>query len=57
MPKGPNGEIRPSDAIGCAVTVAKIATGEVKETSQVSQATSEDNRLRLAGHGGVEPQR
>ena len=31
MPKGPNGEKRPGDTIGCAVTVAKIATGEINE--------------------------
>lgn len=29
MPKGPNGEKRPSDAIGNAVKIAQIATGEV----------------------------
>ena len=32
MPKGPGGERRPADAIGCAVTVAKIATGEIEDT-------------------------
>ena len=31
MPRGPNGEKRPADAVGCAVAVAKIATGEVEE--------------------------
>ena len=31
MPRGPNGEKRPADAVGCAVTVAKIATGEIEE--------------------------
>jgi hypothetical protein len=31
MPKGPNGQKRPADAIGLAVMVAKIATGEIKE--------------------------
>ena len=29
MPKGPLGEKRPADAIGAAIMVAKIATGEV----------------------------
>ena len=33
MPKGPKGEKRPADVIGAAVTVAKIATGEIKETT------------------------
>jgi hypothetical protein len=32
MPKGPQGQKRPSDTVGCAVTVMKIATGEVEET-------------------------
>ncbi|MDA1024182.1 MAG: RNA-binding protein [Proteobacteria bacterium] len=32
MPIGPHGERRPADSIGCAVMVAKIATGEIDET-------------------------
>jgi len=32
MPKGPRGEKRPADAIGLAVMVGKIATGEVEDT-------------------------
>lgn len=31
MPKGPRGEKRPADAIGRAVHIAKIATGEIVE--------------------------
>ena len=31
MPKGPKGEKRPADAVGTAVMVAKIATGEIEE--------------------------
>jgi hypothetical protein len=31
MPKGPKGEKRPADVIGAAITVAKIATGEITE--------------------------
>ncbi len=31
MPKGPQGQKRPADAIGCAVMVAQIATGEIEE--------------------------
>ena len=30
MPRGPKGEKRPADAAGCAVMVAKIATGEAR---------------------------
>lgn len=32
MPTGPNGEKRPADAVGCAVTVMRIATGEEQDT-------------------------
>ena len=35
MPKGPKGQTRPADVVGCAVTVAKIATGEVEEGGYV----------------------
>jgi len=28
MPRGPQGQRRPADVIGCAVAVARIATGE-----------------------------
>ena len=31
MPRGPNGEKRPAHTVGCAVTVAKIATGELEQ--------------------------
>jgi hypothetical protein len=31
MPKGPKGEKRPADAIGAAVMVGRIATGEIEE--------------------------
>ena len=31
MPKGPNGEKRPADAIGLAVLVGRIATREVED--------------------------
>ena len=32
MPKGPNGQKRPADAIGLVVMVGRIATGEVEDT-------------------------
>lgn len=32
MPKGPKGEKRPADVIGCAMHVAEIATGEIEDT-------------------------
>jgi hypothetical protein len=31
MPKGPTGQKRPADAIGLAVMIGKIATGEIEE--------------------------
>ena len=31
MPKGPHGEKRPADAIGRAVHIGKIATGEIED--------------------------
>ena len=34
MPTGPKGEKRPADVIGAAVMVAKIATGEITETTK-----------------------
>ena len=37
MPKGPNGQKRPADAVGMSVMVARIATGEVEDTQYVSQ--------------------
>lgn len=32
MPTGPQGQKRPADLVGCAVHVARIATGEIEET-------------------------
>ena len=37
MPRGPNGEKRPADVVGCAVTVMKIATGELEEELEAKQ--------------------
>ena len=33
MPKGPQGQKRPADAIGNAVHIARIATGEIEDTT------------------------
>lgn len=35
MPKGPNGQKRPADSIGCAVMVGRIATGEIEDDCYV----------------------
>lgn len=44
MPKGPQGQKRPADAIGAAVMVGKIATGEI-----VEKRTPKCERSGLAG--------
>ena len=46
MPKGPHGQKRPADIVGCAVAVAKIATGEIEETP-----VKKSGRVR-SGHAG-----
>jgi hypothetical protein len=33
MPRGPKGEKRPGDAIGNAIVIAKIATGEIEDVT------------------------
>lgn len=48
MPKGPRGEKRPTDAIGLAVMIGKIATGEIEdERDPVKTAAAE-----LGSRGG-----
>ena len=47
MPRGPSGERRPADVVGCAVTVAKIATGEIEEAP-----VKKSGRVR-SGHAGA----
>jgi hypothetical protein len=37
LPKGPQGQKRPADAIGLAVMVGKIATGEVEDDADASK--------------------
>ena len=46
MPKGPNGEKRPADAVGLAVMIGKIATGEIEDTrDDVSSAAAQMGKL------------
>ena len=40
MPKGPQGQKRPADAVGCAVAVARIATGEEEEDTASKQPST-----------------
>lgn len=44
MPKGPRGEKRPADAVGAAIMVARIATGEVEDERELSSAAAELGR-------------
>ena len=65
MPKGPNGQKRPADVIGCAVAVAKIATGETEDRDDTpkrglagaearSQALSAERRSEIAARAAKE---
>ena len=49
MPKGPNGEKRPADAIGLAVLIGKIATGEVED---VAPDDGKDKAAQALGRKG-----
>jgi len=46
VPKGPRGEKRPADAIGLAVMIGKIATGEIEDERDdtLSSAAAEMGR-------------
>lgn len=48
MPKGPQGQKRPSDVIGNAVHIARIATGELEDTALKQPAK------RASGLAGAE---
>ena len=41
MPKGPGGEKRPADAIGLAVMIGKIATGEIEDSAATKSAAAQ----------------
>lgn len=47
MPTGPRGERRPADAIGNAVMVARIATGEAEDSLE-----KKSGKVR-SGHAGA----
>ena len=49
MPKGPNGQKRPADAIGLAVMVGRIATGEVEETAADPASAQRSERGKKGG--------
>ena len=53
MPKDPRGETRPAGAIGAAIMVGRIATGEVEDerdelTSAAAQLGSKGGKARAA---------
>lgn len=48
MPKGPNGEKRPADAIGLAVMIGKIATGEIEDSRESLSSAAAEREGRLA---------
>ncbi len=51
MPQTPKGHKRPADAIGNAVTVMKIATGEIEESGQTDDGKSKA-AVELGRKGG-----
>jgi hypothetical protein len=52
MPTGPKGEKRPADAIGAAVMVAKIATGEIEERPVTPEDEGKDPAAVALGSKG-----
>ena len=48
MPKGPRGEKRPADAIGLAVMIGKIATGEIEDEREAASSAA----AKLGSLGG-----
>ena len=51
MPKGPKGQKRPANVVGCAVTVAKIATGENEDTEYVAPGRKKSGEAGAAARG------
>lgn len=51
MPRGPKGEKRPADAIGAAVMVGKIATGEVE--NELTEDGKNKAAVALGRKGGA----
>jgi hypothetical protein len=53
MPKGPQGQKRPADVIGCAVMVGKIATGEIQDTKSKAPGRAKSGRAGAAARAKV----
>ena len=52
MPKGPKGQKRPADVIANAVTVMKIATGEIEDSGTTADGKNKA-AVELGRKGGV----
>ena len=52
MPRGPKGQWRPADPISGAVHVAKLATGEIRETHEFPACQDPVADSRRAGVAG-----
>ena len=50
MPRGPKGQKRPADVIGNAVHVMRIATGEIKDTTDADDG--KDKAAQALGRKG-----
>jgi hypothetical protein len=57
MPKGPKGEKRPADVLSAAVMIAKIATGEIVETTNPLRGQSGGKKGGKARAEKLTPQR
>ena len=55
MPKGPQGQKRPADVVGCAVHVGKIATGEIEDEKQ--PVNGNKRKAALARAAKLSPER
>lgn len=53
MPKGPKGQKRPADVIANAVTVMKIATGEIEDTAGLTEDGKSKAAVELGRRGGL----
>ena len=53
MPKTPTGKKRPADVIGNAVTVMKIATGEIDEAAPQADDGKNSAAVELGRKGGA----
>ena len=47
VPRGPRGERRPADVIGCAIAVARLSVGDIRE-----ELKEPSGRVR-SGHAGA----